>query len=48
MNLPSRLISICRQFPLDVIKGRGSRQLRSLEFQKLEPRMLLAGDVSVF
>lgn len=48
MNLPSRLISICRQFPLDVIKGRGGRQLRSLEFQKLEPRMLLAGDVSVF
>ncbi|MDG2013249.1 MAG: FKBP-type peptidyl-prolyl cis-trans isomerase [Pirellulaceae bacterium] len=48
MNLSSRLLSICRQIPVDFIQSRGSRKLRSLEFQKLEPRVLLAGDVSVF
>lgn len=48
MNFPARFISLCRQISQASFRQSNERHRNSLEFQRLEPRVLLAGDVTVF
>lgn len=48
MNFPARFISLCRQLSNPAFGHSKARHPGSLEFQRLEPRVLLAGDVTVF